>query len=83
MLFERLTKSCADVPGFSVAPRVVLGNFSYAKLPMVLDLETATDALLGSELICAIAGDEDARDAVRARHPNVSCEPAGYRSARR
>ena len=24
-----------------VKPRVVLGNFSYAKLPMVLDLETA------------------------------------------
>ena len=39
---------------------------------MVLDLETATDALLGSELICAIAGDEEARAAVRARHPNVS-----------
>ena len=35
-----------------------MGNFSYAKLRMVLDLETATDALLGSELICAIAGDE-------------------------
>jgi very-short-patch-repair endonuclease len=71
-LFERLTKAAAVVPGFSVAPRIVLGNFSYAKLPMVLDLETATDSLLASELICAIAGDEEARAAVRARHPNVS-----------
>lgn len=71
-LFERLTKACTDVAGFAVAARIVLGNFSYAKLPMVLDLETATDTLLGSELICAIAGDEDARAAVRARHPNVS-----------
>jgi hypothetical protein len=71
-LFERLTKAAAAVPGFSVAPRIVLGNFSYAKLPMVLDLETATDSLLASELICAIAGDEEARAAVRARHPNVS-----------
>jgi hypothetical protein len=71
-LFERLAKVAAAVPGFSVAPRIVLGNFSYAKLPMVLDLETATDALLASELICAIAGDEEARAAVRARHPNVS-----------
>ena len=71
-LFERITKSCSVIPGFSVAPRIVVGNFSYAKLRMVLDLETATDALLGSELICAIAGDEAARDAVRARHPNVA-----------
>jgi very-short-patch-repair endonuclease len=74
VLFERLTKSCSEVPGFAVRPRIVLGNFSYAKLPMVLDLETASDALLGSELICAIAGDEDARAAVRARHPYVSME---------
>ena len=71
-LFERLTKAAAAVPGFSVVPRIVMGNFSYAKLPMVLDLETATDALLASELICAIAGDEEARAAVRARHPDVS-----------
>ena len=71
LLFERLTKACSEVAGFAVKPRIVLGNFSYAKLPMVLDLETATDTLLGSELICAIAGDEDARAAVRARHPNV------------
>lgn len=72
LLFERLTKACSEMAGFAVKPRVVLGNFSYAKLPMVLDLETATDTLLGSELICAIVGDEDARTAVRARHPNVS-----------
>jgi hypothetical protein len=69
-LFEHLEKSATSVPGFLIAPRVVLGNFSYAKLPMVLDLELATDALLGCELICAIAGDDGARDAVRARHPN-------------
>ena len=41
---------------------------------MVLDLESATDTLLGSELICAIAGDDAARAAVRARHPNVSTD---------
>ena len=51
--------------------RRVVGNFSYAKLPMVLDLEAATDELMQHELLCAIAGDEVARTAVRARHPNV------------
>jgi very-short-patch-repair endonuclease len=72
VLFDRLAKACSDVPGFQVANRIVLGNFSYAKLPMVLDLETATDTLAASDLICAIAGDEKARAAVRARHPRMS-----------
>jgi very-short-patch-repair endonuclease len=72
LLFERFAKAAASVPGFLVSPRIVLGNFSYAKLPMVLDLETATDTLLASELISAIAGDEEARAAVRSRHPSVN-----------
>jgi hypothetical protein len=71
-LFDRLVKECAQVPGFSVTRRVVIGNFSYAKLPMVLDLENATETLVASELICAIAGDEEARKVVRARHPQIS-----------
>lgn len=72
LMFERIAKECGGIAGFSIAPRIVIGNFSYAKLPMVLDLENATDTLLGSELICAIAGDESARAAIRARHPNVN-----------
>jgi very-short-patch-repair endonuclease len=72
LVFGQLAKACAAMPGFAVEDRIVLGNFSYAKLPMVLDLQTATDLLAGSELICAIAGDEQARDAIRARHPSLS-----------
>lgn len=34
-----------------------------AKLPMVLALEMSADTLMGSEMVCAIAGDEKARDA--------------------
>ena len=71
-VFDRLGKACSAVAGFSVENRIVLGNFSYAKLPMVLDLQTAEDLLVTSDLICAIAGDEQARDAVRARHPSVT-----------
>ena len=77
-LFEWLAKACSAIGGFSVSGRIVLGNFSYAKLPMVLDLEMATATLVGSELISAIAGDERALDAVRARHPDVAPnEPDG------
>jgi hypothetical protein len=70
-VFERLTKAASSVAGFAINDRLVLGNFSYAKLPMVKDLESATEALVQNELICAIAGDEAARDAVRSRHPAV------------
>jgi very-short-patch-repair endonuclease len=70
-VFERLTKAASSVAGFAINDRLVLGNFSYAKLPMVKDLESATEALVQNELICAIAGDEAARDAVRSRHPEV------------
>jgi very-short-patch-repair endonuclease len=71
-VFDRLAKACSAMAGFSIENRIVLGNFSYAKLPMVLDLQTATDLLISSDLICAIAGDERARDAIRARHPGVT-----------
>lgn len=73
-VFERLRKVAheAGVPGFAVRPQVVMGNFSYAKLPMVRDLGLSTEMLCASDLICAIAGDEAARQAIRERHPEVS-----------
>jgi very-short-patch-repair endonuclease len=59
------------VPGFDVSPRFVLATFSYAKLPMVKDLEAAVEAMTGHELIAALAGDEQARATVRERRPNI------------
>ena len=81
-LFEHLQKVAeeAGVPGFNVKPQVVLGNFSYAKLPMVRDLGVSTELFLASELICAIAGDEQARQAIRERHPEVYRVSARARS---
>jgi very-short-patch-repair endonuclease len=70
-VYAWLTDRAAGAPGFSVAPRIVLGTFSYVKLPMVNDLEGALDAMLEHELIAAIAGDRDAQAAVRERQANV------------
>jgi very-short-patch-repair endonuclease/DNA polymerase III delta prime subunit len=64
------------VPGFRVEPRVVLANFAYAKLPMVRDIENAFDELVAHDLIAAIAGDEDARDAIREREPPADAIPS-------
>ncbi|MEX2439725.1 MAG: AAA domain-containing protein [Actinomycetota bacterium] len=66
-LFDRLETAAVTVPGFSITSRVVLANFSYAKLSMVEDLAGSIDALIASDLIAAIAGDAEARHALRER----------------
>lgn len=65
-----LTESCADVPDFEVTPRIVLGNFSYAKLPMVADLAAQGDALADHDVIAAMAGDPTALRSVRHELPS-------------
>jgi very-short-patch-repair endonuclease len=69
--YASLTDRCASVPGFGVSPRFVLATFSYAKLPMVKDLEGAVEAMVDHDLIAALAGDEQARAAVRDRRTSV------------
>ena len=47
VVFERLQRVAndADVPGFDIAVRKVIGTFTYAKLPMVRDLQNAGELL--------------------------------------
>jgi len=71
-LFDRLAKEAGRIGGFGIDLRVVLANFSYAKLPMVNDLLAAEDLLTRNTLICAIAGDEQARQSLRERRGEVS-----------
>jgi hypothetical protein len=54
------------VPRLEVEEKAVLANFSYAKLPMVRDLDAAGPGLAGHTLLSAIAGDPSARDELRA-----------------
>ncbi|KJF16017.1 DUF4011 domain-containing protein [Acidithrix ferrooxidans] len=71
-LFEGLSKACVEIAGFAIKPRIVIGNFSYAKLPMVLDLESSLDALVASDLISSLAGDSNSLESLRGRHPKVT-----------
>lgn len=64
------------VPEFRVESRIVLANFAYAKLPMVRDLQGAFDELVAHDLIAAIAGDEEAREAVRSAQPGPEAIPS-------
>jgi very-short-patch-repair endonuclease len=59
-----LRQAAAAVPGFAIDERAVIGNFSYAKLPMVNDLEKSIDELIANDLVAAIAGDEEARNKI-------------------
>ena len=64
-VYAALGAACAGVPDFSVTPRLVVGTFSYAKLPMVADLAAQGDALADHDVVAALAGDPDALRSVR------------------
>ena len=64
-VYAALAEACATVPDFSVTPRLVVGTFSYAKLPMVADLAVQGEALADHDVVAALAGDPDALRAVR------------------
>ena len=64
-VYAELARACAAVPEFAVAPRLVAGTFSYAKLPMVADLAAQGDALADHDVVAALAGDPAALRSVR------------------
>ncbi|GAA4112110.1 DUF4011 domain-containing protein [Knoellia locipacati] len=72
--YAALTEECASVPEFEVTPRIVLGTFSYAKLPMVADLAAHGDALADHDVIAAIAGDPTALRSVRHELPSRAAD---------
>jgi very-short-patch-repair endonuclease len=73
--YAALGQECARVPDFGIAPRLVLGTFSYAKLPMVADLALQGSSLADHDVIAALAGDEQALAAVRLRLPDPEPDP--------
>lgn len=65
--FRALAEQCATLPEFVIHPRLVVGTFSYAKLPMVADLRSQPERLAAHDIVAALAGDPDALAAVRGR----------------
>ena len=53
------------MPGFEISQRQVIGTFTYAKLPMVRDLQAAGELLGDSDVVAAIAGDPKRRNCWR------------------
>jgi len=71
-VYRWLRRQAAAVAGFAVCDKFVLGNFTYAKLPMVQDLAFSEDALVEHDLIAAIAGDAEARRLLQERYAAVT-----------
>jgi Protein of unknown function (DUF4011)/AAA domain len=67
-LYRALTAAAdaAETPGFAISDRKVIGTFTYAKLPMVRDIQNAADLLADSDVVAAIAGDPDAQELLSA-----------------
>lgn len=65
-LYGELKRRCAEVPEFEVKPRAVLGNFAFAKMAMVKDLQQHARELAAHDVVAGIAGDKSARGAVAA-----------------
>ena len=87
-VYSALQSLCERVPDFVIAPRLVVGTFSYAKLPMVADLALQGSSLADHDVVAALAGDESALAAVRLRFtvsttwraemPNLSTSSSGW-----
>jgi very-short-patch-repair endonuclease len=73
-LYDTLTElaKAADIPGFEVEERQVIGTFTYAKLPMVRDLDNATELLNDSDVVAAIAGEPQAQAEIAAQERPVT-----------
>jgi hypothetical protein len=59
----------AEIPGFEITTRQVIGTFTYAKLPMVRDLQAAGELLGDSDVVAAIAGDTQAQELLGTDEP--------------
>lgn len=54
------------LPEFKIEPRVVISNFSYSTMPLVVDLEQNEDHFASHDVVAAIAGDVEARERLAA-----------------
>ena len=73
--YASLSRLCQAIPDFQIAPRLVLGTFSFAKLPMVADLAAQMGSLADHDVVAALAGDPGARQSVCETVPDFPDDP--------
>ena len=63
-LLDRLAEAWDALPELAIEPRAVAAVFSYATMPLVSDLAENGEEFARNDLVAAIAGDGDAREAL-------------------
>jgi very-short-patch-repair endonuclease len=63
-LYDELRRCASDVPGLEVKSSAILGNFAFQKMAMVKDLQERANELAAHDVVAAIAGDKEARNAL-------------------
>ena len=74
-VYASLGRLCQRIPDFLIAPRLVLGTFSHAKLPMVADLAAQVESLANHDVVAALAGDPGALQSLREIVPDFPPDP--------
>ncbi len=74
-VYAALGRLCADLPGFAVTPRLVLGTYPYGKPDMVADVSGQASWLAQVDLVAALAGDEAATARLRQALPEPAETP--------
>ena len=70
-LLNRFEESWKALPNLVIEPRAVVANFSYSMMPLVADLGQNGELFAASDIVAAIAGDREAREALASR----ICDP--------
>jgi very-short-patch-repair endonuclease len=70
-VYTEILQKCTAIPGFDIKDFNVLGNFAFQKMAMVKDLQERAVELSAHDIVSAIAGDTDARNAVSATQQSI------------
>ena len=70
--FNRFEESWKAIPNLAIELRCVAAIFSYSTMPLVSDLEQNGELFAENDIVAAIAGDGEAREALASR----ICDPA-------
>jgi very-short-patch-repair endonuclease len=80
-VYARIQLEAKPVPHFAIRPRVVLGNFQFAKLAMVEDLKRNAETIAASPIIAAVAGHSGSREKLGQAVDDVELSKLDERSA--
>ena len=69
-----ILQATREIKSFEIKPRIVLGNFAFQKMAMVMDLRERGEELAANDVVAAIAGDAAARGAVSRQVCEVRAE---------